>query len=88
VPPRPRAVPGSTLGARPVRRGPPHANTPPIHTSSSPAAQRVRLAADSRHCQVTGPGASSAPDYVALQGRPVKGAPSGRVAKAMAQVTD
>ena len=32
-----------------------------------------------------GAGASSAPDYVALQGRPVKGAPSGRVAEAMAQ---
>ncbi len=30
-------------------------------------------------------GASSAPDCVALQGRPVKGAPCGRVATAMAQ---
>ena len=33
----------------------------------------------------TDTGASSASDCVALQGRPVKGAPSGRVAKAMAQ---
>jgi hypothetical protein len=32
-----------------------------------------------------GSGASSASDCVALQGRPVKGAPSGRVAEAMAQ---
>ena len=31
------------------------------------------------------PGASSASDCLALQGRPVKGAPSGRVAEAMAQ---
>ena len=31
------------------------------------------------------PGASSASDCVALQGRPVKGASSGRVAEAMAQ---
>ena len=31
------------------------------------------------------PGASSASDCVALQGRPVKGTPCGRVAEAMAQ---
>ena len=40
---------------------------------------------ESKGNEMHGQGASSASDCVALQGRPVKGAPSGRVAEAMAQ---
>jgi hypothetical protein len=95
APPRPGVSAGSALLAR--RRTPAqHAGSGPLinlvirqHIGGATAWALHRLLPAPLRRPARTPldrrGASSASDCVALQGRPVKGAPSGRVATAMAQ---